>query len=84
MPYLPIQESFWEHRKTVRLKGYLGDGAEVYMLRLWTACLKQAQNGDLSDFEPALIERSIANCRFFCSRKNIDIANNILIQAKGT
>ncbi len=40
MPYLNLELDYWTHRKTVRLVGLLGAGAEMLPLKLWTYVAK--------------------------------------------
>jgi len=51
MPCLNVDLDYFEHRKTKRLVGRLGKGAEVLPLKLWTYCGKfHPEDGRLSGY----------------------------------
>lgn len=57
MPYLNVDLDYFTHRKTVRLVGILGRGAEVLPIKLWSYCGKyHAESGKLTSYGPDEIE----------------------------
>jgi hypothetical protein len=57
MPHLNLDLSFFTHRKTCRLVGLLGRGAEVLLLRLWCHCgAHHCEDGRLTDYSPNELE----------------------------
>src|SRR4051812_43291160 len=57
MPYLNVDLDYLEHRKTKRLIGLLGRGAEVLPIRLWSYCGKfHCENGRLTGYSEQEIE----------------------------
>jgi hypothetical protein len=57
MPYLNLDLDFFDHRKTKRLVGLLGRGAEVIPIKLWSYCGKfHADTGRLTDYSEQEIE----------------------------
>lgn len=60
MPYLNLDLDYFEHRKTVRLIGLLGRGAEVLPIKLWRYCGKfHAEDGKLIGYSQAEIEAQV-------------------------
>lgn len=61
MPYLNVDLDYFDHRKTKRLIGLLGRGAEILPLRLWAYCGKfHCEDGRLAGYSEQEIE-SIAS-----------------------
>lgn len=59
--FLPIDEGFVTHRKTLRFCGLMQDpNAVAYLLRLWSWAVRSAPDGDLSSMEPIDIEYAVA------------------------
>jgi hypothetical protein len=57
MPDLNLNLDYFEHRKTRRLVGLLGRGAEVLPLKLWAYCGKfHPEDGRLADYSDQEIE----------------------------
>jgi hypothetical protein len=57
MPYLNLDLAYFNHRKTVRLVGLLGRGAEVLPIKLWSYCgMHHAESGRLTSYGPEEIE----------------------------
>lgn len=57
MPYLNLDLSYFDHRKTKRLIGLLGRGAEAIPIRLWCYCgTHHCGTGELADYSPQEIE----------------------------
>lgn len=57
MPRLNLSLNYFDHRKTTRLIGLLGKGAEVLPLKLWCYCGKHhADDGRLAGYSPQEIE----------------------------
>lgn len=57
MAYLNLDLDFIEHRKTKRIVGLLGEGAEVYLLRLWSYCGRfHCEDGVFRDYTNSEIE----------------------------
>lgn len=57
MPALNLSLDYFDHRKTKRLVGLLGRGAEVLPIRLWCYCGKYHTNdGSLADYSEQEIE----------------------------
>ncbi len=57
MPYLNLDLDYFQHRKTRRLIGLLGRGAEVLPIKLWNYCGKfHAESGRLADYSGQEIE----------------------------
>lgn len=57
MPSLNLDLNYFGHRKTKRLIGLLGRGAEVLPIRLWCYCgMHHAESGRLADYSPQEIE----------------------------
>ena len=57
MAYANLDLDFFEHRKTKRLVGQLGAGAEIYAIRLWVYCGKfHAEDGRLEGYSDQEIE----------------------------
>jgi hypothetical protein len=60
VPYLNLDLDYFEHRKTVRLVGLLGRGAEVLPIKLWRYCGKyHAEDGKLVGYSPEEIEAQV-------------------------
>lgn len=58
--YLPIDEGFAAHRKTIRFCGLMQDhNAFAYLLRLWSWAVRSAPDGNLSFLGPNDIEIAI-------------------------
>jgi hypothetical protein len=58
--YLPVDEGFVSHRKTIRFCALMQDhNAFAYILRLWSWAVRAAPDGDLSGLSPADIEMAI-------------------------
>jgi hypothetical protein len=57
MPDLNLDLGYFEHRKTIRLVGILGKGAELLPIKLWIryAQFHPGGTGELSDYEPGEI-----------------------------
>jgi hypothetical protein len=61
MPYLNVDLDYFDHRKTKRLIGLLGRGAEILPLRLWAYCGKfHCEDGRFTGYSEQEIE-SIAS-----------------------
>lgn len=57
MPTLNLSLDYFDHRKTKRLIGLLGRGAEVLPIRLWCYCGRyHADDGSLADYSEQEIE----------------------------
>jgi hypothetical protein len=57
MPYLNLDLDYFDHRKTKRLVGLLGRGAEVIPIKLWSYCGKfHADTGRLAGYSEQEIE----------------------------
>jgi hypothetical protein len=57
VPHLNLDLDYFEHRKTKRLIGLLGRGAEVLPIKLWRYCGKyHAEDGSLADYTEREIE----------------------------
>lgn len=57
MPYLNVDLAYFTHRKTIRLVGLLGRGAEVLPIKLWSYCgMHHAESGRLTSYGPEEIE----------------------------
>ena len=57
MPYLNVDLAFFTHRKTIRLVGLLGRGAEVLPIKLWSYCgMHHAESGKLTSYGSEEIE----------------------------
>lgn len=57
MPYLNLDLNYFDHRKTRRLIGLLGRGAEVLPIRLWAYCGKfHCEDGRLTGYSEQEIE----------------------------
>ena len=57
MPYLNVDLAYFTHRKTIRLVGLLGRGAEVLPIKLWSHCgVHHAESGKLTSYGPEEIE----------------------------
>lgn len=57
MPYLNLDLHYFEHRKTKRLVGLLGRGAEVLPIKLWAYCGRvHAEDGRLTGYTAEEIE----------------------------
>ena len=50
--YIRVQNSFWTHRKTIRLKARLGDAAMWIPPRLWSYAADNQPDGDFSNYSP--------------------------------
>ena len=48
--YIRVQNSFWTHRKTIRLRAKLGDAALWIPPRLWSYAADNQPDGDFSDY----------------------------------
>lgn len=48
--YVRLQTSFWQHRKTMRLRGIIGDDAFWIPPRLWSYAAQNQPDGDFSDY----------------------------------
>lgn len=48
--YIRLQSSFWNNRKTLRLKAKIGDSAYWIPPRLWSYAADNQPNGDFSDY----------------------------------
>ena len=60
MPYLNLDVNFFDHRKTKRLTGILGRGAEVLPLRLWCYTAKyHAADGKLTGYSAEEVESAM-------------------------
>lgn len=58
--YLPIDEGFVSHRKTLRFCGYMQDAnAFAYLLRLWSWAARSAPDGSLDGLSPFDIEHTV-------------------------
>lgn len=51
--YVRLQSSFWNHRKTLRLRAILGETAFWLPQRLWSYAAENQPDGDFSDYLPA-------------------------------
>lgn len=48
--YIRLFNSFWNHRKTIRLKSLLGNDAHWIPLRIWSYAAENQPDGDLSNY----------------------------------
>lgn len=48
--YIRVQSSFWNHRKTLRLKALIGDSAFWVPPRIWSYAAENQPDGDFSDY----------------------------------
>lgn len=48
--YIRLQLSFWNHRKTLRLRAILGESALWILPRLWSYAAENQLDGDFSDY----------------------------------
>ena len=48
--YIRVDLSFWEHRKTIRLRAAIGECALWIPPRLWSYAAKNQPDGDFSDY----------------------------------
>jgi hypothetical protein len=53
--YIRLQINYWTHRKTLRLKGLIGNDALWLMPRLWSYAAENQPDGDFSDYTEAEI-----------------------------
>jgi hypothetical protein len=51
--YIRVENSFWNHRKTAKLRSILGDDALWIMPRLWSYASENQPDGDFSKYESA-------------------------------
>lgn len=60
MPYLNVDLDYFDHRKTKRLIGLIGRGAEVLPIRLWAYCGKHhSEDGRLAGYSDQEIEANV-------------------------
>ncbi len=50
--YIRVQSSFWQHRKTLRLRAIIGKDAFLLPLRLWNHAALNQPDGDFTDYSP--------------------------------
>ena len=50
--YVRVRNSFWTHRKTLRLRAKIGDAAFWVPPRLWACAADNQPDGDFSDYSP--------------------------------
>lgn len=60
MPWIRVEQDYFDHPKTLHLKHLADDPtADIYPLRLWAWALKHAPEGDLSRFSPAVLKAAV-------------------------
>lgn len=60
VPYLNLDVDYFSHRKTVRLIGLLGRGAEALPIRVWAYCGKHhPESGSLASYSTQEIETAV-------------------------